>query len=79
MMQKQMVKIQVHSKSKVLPKTSLEHGLQFLFSNNYSLISYLNSWNMFSLYIVQGLVKVPLQPFVLICMVHMIVQNYIAS
>jgi len=34
---------------------------------------------MFSLYIVQGLLKVPLQPFVLICMVHMIVQNYIAS
>jgi len=79
MVQKQMVKIQLRSKSKVLPKTSLEHGLQFLFSNNSSLRSYLNSWNMFSLYIFQGLLKVPLQPFVLICMVHMVVQNYIAS
>jgi len=63
----------------MLPKTSLEHGLQFLFSNNSSLRSYLNSWNMFSLYNVQGLFKVLFQPFVLICMVHMIVQNYIAS
>lgn len=79
MVQKQIVKIRLHSKSKVLPKISLEHGLQFLFSNNSILISNLNSWNMFSLYIVQGLLKVPLQPFVLICMVHMIIQNYIAS
>jgi len=78
MVQKQMVKIRLHSKSKVLPKTSLEHGLNFCSLTILVLRSYLNSWNMFSLYIVQGLLKVPLQPFVLICMVHMIVQNYIA-